>query len=125
MVPDWKQHELRRAYYAAASFMDQQIGRILDSLEETGLTNETAIVFWGDHGYHLGEHGIWCKVTNFEAATRVPLVISVPGQSAPGAVSDALVELLDVFPTLAELAGLTPPKELQGKSLVPLLEVQS
>ena len=75
-----------------------------------------------DHGYHLGEHGIWCKVTNFEAATRVPLVISVPGQFAPGAISDALVELLDVYPTLAELAGLTPPRALQGKSLVPLLE---
>ena len=96
--------------------------RVLDALESTGLYASTAVVFWGDHGYQLGEHGEWCKVTNFELATRVPLILSLPGQQHPGAVSTALVEHLDIFPTLVAAAGLDPPPGLMGRSLLPLVD---
>ena len=91
-------------------------------MERLGLREKTLIVFWSDHGYHLGEHGMWQKQTCFEEAARVPLIISIPGSTGKGKTSPAIVELLDLYPTLADLAGLTPPTSIQGTSLRPLLE---
>lgn len=110
---------LRHGYYAATSFADAQIGRVLDALDRSGLAKNTIIVFWGDHGYHLGEHGLWCKTTCYEADTRVPLIVVAPGGRPRGVRSDALVELLDIYPTLLELCGLPGRQGLEGKSLVP------
>lgn len=112
---------LIQGYYAGTSFIDAQIGRLLDELEELGLTSNTIIVLWTDHGYHLGEHDLWCKTTNFELDTRVPLIISVPGNPG-GLETDALAELVDLYPTLADLAGLEVPDGLEGVSLAPVLE---
>ena len=121
LVPESRHAELRRAYYAAVSFMDSQLGRVLDALEETGLDQNTAVVFWGDHGYQLGEHGLWCKITNFELATRVPLVMRLPNHTNPGSESTALVSLLDIYPTLLDIAGLPPNPSLEGRSFRSLL----
>jgi arylsulfatase A-like enzyme len=116
--------EMIRAYYASVSFMDAQIGRILDALERLHLREKTIVVFWGDHGYHLGEKGRWSKAYSlFEVATRVPFIISVPG-SQPG-VSPRTVQLLDIYPTLVELCELPQPykspAKLEGHSLMTLL----
>lgn len=119
-LPDDLQAELIHGYHAAVSFMDAQVGRVLDHLEKSGLADRTIIVLWGDHGWHLGDHGFWCKHTNYEQATRIPLLISAPGIT-PG-VSKALVETVDLYPTLCELAGLPVPEGLDGTSLRPLLE---
>lgn len=112
--------ELIRGYYAASSYTDAQIGRVLDELERLGLAGNTIVVLWGDHGWQLGEHGLWCKHTNFELAARAPLILRVPGKRA-GARSAALVEFVDIYPTLCELCGLTLTEGLEGTSLVPLL----
>lgn len=117
--PD-NQKRMWSAYYAATKFMDAQVGRILDEVNRLGLRESTAIVFTSDHGYHLGEHGFWEKANLHEEVTRVPLIISVPGMK-PGR-TDALVELVDLFPTLADLAGLSIPDSAQGASLIPILE---
>ena len=113
---------LRHGYYAAVSYLDTQLGKVLDELDKLGLTENTIIVFWSDHGYHLGEHDLWCKTSNFELDARVPFIISAPGvQKQAGVHTDALVELLDIFPTLTDLCGLKEPHKLEGLSLRPIL----
>lgn len=116
-----KVHQLRQGYYASTSFVDAQIGKVLDELDRLQLTDNTIIVLWADHGFHLGEHGLWAKRTNFEIDTRVPLIVCSPDQAMKGRTSDALVELVDVYPTLTELAGLPLPPGLEGASMAPLL----
>ncbi|MDF1812152.1 MAG: sulfatase [Verrucomicrobiales bacterium] len=113
--------EMRRAYYACASFIDAQVGRILVTLDELNLRDNTVICFWGDHGYHIGENNLWCKRNNYELSCRVPLIISVPGQQKPGTRTDALVELVDVLPTLTEACGLPLDPGSEGDSLLPLM----
>jgi len=119
--------KLRRGYYAAISYLDAQVGKVLDALEREGLAGRTIVVFWSDHGYHLGEQTLWAKTSNFELDARVPLLIAAPGKatvdkSAEGKTTAALVELVDLYPTLADLCGLQAPADLDGESLRPLLE---
>ena len=109
-----------QAYYASVTFMDEQVGRVVDELERLGLRESTAIVFTSDQGYHLGEHGFWQKGNLHEEVVRVPLMFSVPGMK-PGR-SSSLVELVDFYPTCTEILGLPTPESLQGKSLVPILK---
>jgi len=116
-----QQRRLKHGYYAAVSFVDTQVGRLLSELKAQGLSNNTIVVLWGDHGWKLGEHNSWCKQTNFEIDTRVPLIIRAPGAKGNGAQTEALVESVDVYPTLCELADLPVPKTLEGRSLTPLL----
>ena len=113
--------DLVHGYYACVSYMDAQVGRVLDELDRLGLRDNTVVVLWGDHGFQLNDHGLFCKHTNYEQAVRSPLIVSAPGDVARGARSDALVELVDLYPTLAELAGLPAPAGVEGTSLVPLL----
>ncbi len=117
-VDDETARTLIHAYHAATSYMDAQLGKVLAALQESGLANNTIIVLWGDHGWHLGDHGMWCKHSNYEQAARVPLIISAAGL-APGK-SNALVETVDIYPTLCELAGLTPPA-MDGRSFAAAL----
>lgn len=112
---------LRHGYHACVSYTDAQIGKLLATLDQLGLAQNTIVVLWGDHGFSLGEKDRWCKGTNFERDTRVPLLIRAPGLKAPGAAAAGLVELVDVFPTLAELASLPAPPHLDGRSLVSML----
>jgi iduronate 2-sulfatase len=116
-----KIRELRHGYYACVSYVDAQIGRLLDKLKRLQLDEKTVVVLWGDHGFHLGEQGLWTKANNYELSTRVPLILSVPGQSPTGTTSEALVELVDVYPTLAGICGLDAPPGVEGISLKPLL----
>lgn len=120
-----EQRELKHGYYAAISFVDAQVGRLLDELDRLGLADNTIVVLWSDHGWKLGEHNGWCKQTNYEIDTRAPLMIRAPGAKSNGTPSNALVEFVDIYPTLCELASLPVPKVLEGKSLVPLLEDSS
>ena len=117
--------ELRRecvqAYYASISFMDAQVGRVVDALDRLGLADSTIIVFTSDHGYHMGEHGLWQKMTLFEESTRVPLFIVAPGVTKPGSVAMSPVSHVDLYPTLAALCGVKAPANLQGQNLQPML----
>jgi iduronate 2-sulfatase len=109
------------AYYAAVSFVDAQVGRVVEALDRLGLRENTTVVLWGDNGYHLGEHGLWKKQSLFEGSARVPLIIAGAGVTARGRVCKRTVEFLDIYPTLADLCDLPPPKNLEGASLRPLL----
>jgi iduronate 2-sulfatase len=113
---------LRHGYFASVSYVDAQIGRLLDGLKQLGLEKNTLVILWGDNGWKLGEHRSWCKMTNYEIDARVPLIVRVPGAKENGQVCDRLVEFVDIYPTLCELAGLTPPAELEGTSFAPLLD---
>lgn len=115
---------LKHAYLACVSYIDAQIGRMLEALESEGLRENTIIVVWGDHGWHLGDMGVWGKATNYEIATRVPLMIWTPDMPAGsrGKTTDALVELIDLYPTLSELADLSMLEHLEGRSFTPLLD---
>lgn len=120
-IGDKQARQLIHGYLACVSYIDAQIGMLLDKLERLGLRENTIIMLWGDHGWHLGEHGIWGKATNYEIATRVPLIVSAPGMSR-NTDSDAIVELVDMYPTLSDLAGLPLPDHLEGKSFAPVLK---
>ena len=118
------QRELIHGYHAAVSYMDAQVGRVLDELDRLALAENTIVVFWGDHGWHLGDHGQWCKHTNYEQAARIPILVRAPGVSKSGARTRAVVETVDLYPTLVELAGLPAPKTshpLDGRSFVTTL----
>ncbi len=113
--------EIRHGYFANIAYMDAQLGKVLDALGKHGLAERTIIVFAGDHGYHIGEQGLWAKTSNFELDAHVPLMIAAPGSQQGGKRSAALVELLDLFPTLAQACGLPKPDGLEGISLLPLV----
>jgi iduronate 2-sulfatase len=115
-----RQKKALAGYYAAVSFMDAQVGKVLDALEKSGQAGNTIVIFTSDHGYHLGEHDFWAKVSLHDESARVPLIVSTPGKK-PG-VSDSLVELLDLYPTTAKLCGLEVPARLQGKDISPILD---
>lgn len=124
-IPEALQRQLIHGYYASTAYMDAQVGRVLDELEALGLYESTIVVLWSDHGYHLGDHGIWTKHTNYEQATRIPLLIHVPGITRPGSVTQQLTETVDLYPTLADVAGLpvpTGPQPISGLSLRPVLQ---
>ncbi|MEM7235619.1 MAG: sulfatase-like hydrolase/transferase, partial [Planctomycetota bacterium] len=117
--------ELIHGYYASTSFVDAQIGKVLSELDRLSLTKSTIVVLWGDHGFHLGDLGIWTKHTNYEQANRIPIIISAPGVTQGGSSSKQPAESVDIFPTLAELTGLPAPKgpqPIDGRSLVPVLK---
>jgi iduronate 2-sulfatase len=119
-LDDAKSRELIHGYLACVSYVDAQVGRVLAALDELGLAENTVVVLWGDHGWKLGDYGMWCKHTNFEVDTRVPLIIAAPGVARAGRCR-ALVEMVDLFPTLTELCGGAPPAACEGQSLLPLL----
>lgn len=114
--------ELRRAYAGSVSYVDAQVGRVLEQLEELGLADDTIVVMWSDHGFMLGEQAIWAKHTLYEEALKSPMMIRVPGMAKAGASSSAVVETVDIYPTLLELCDLPSPGELDGHSLTPMLE---
>lgn len=116
-----QQRRLKHGYYASVSFIDHLVGKLLTELDALGLAQNTVVVLWSDHGWKLGEHNSWCKQTNHEIDAQVPLIIRSPGVSTNGETSNALVELVDVFPTLCELTGLPVPDQLEGRSMAPLL----
>lgn len=112
--------DLRRAYYASCSYVDALVGKVVDELDTLGLRDNTIVVLWGDHGWHLGENDLWCKHSNFEYATHVPMIFRVPG--IDNGITNGLTEFVDIYPTLCELCGLDLPDDLEGTSLVPLMK---
>ncbi|MEM7600234.1 MAG: sulfatase-like hydrolase/transferase, partial [Verrucomicrobiota bacterium] len=124
-ISEETKRKLIHGYYASTSYVDAQIGRVIDGLDELGLRDNTIVVLWGDHGFHLGDLGVWTKHTNYEQANRIPILISAPGVTKPGTATGQLTESVDIFPTLAELAGLAAPsgpQPIDGVSLVPVLK---
>ena len=117
-----KFRQLLQGYYASTSFVDAQLGKLLDELDRLELTQNTIIVLWSDHGFHLGEHGLWAKTTNFELDTRVPLILVDPAEQLKNVTTNAVVELVDIYPTLVDLARLPIPEGLEGLSMAPLLK---
>lgn len=116
---------LKHGYLASVSYIDAQVGLLLDALNRQGLDKNTIVVLWGDHGWKLGEHNSWCKMTNFEIDTRVPLIVRAPGAKENGNQCDRLVEFVDVYPTLCDLAKIPIRDELEGTSFAPLLADRS
>ena len=121
-LPESLQRHVLHGYYAATTYMDANVGKVLTELDRQGLRDNTIIVLWGDHGWHLGEQGHWGKITNFEVCVRSPLIVSVPGQPNQGAHTSALTEFVDIYPGLAGLCGLPIRAELEGYSFAPLLD---
>lgn len=121
-IDDATSRELLRAYYACTTFIDTQIGRVIAELDKLGLRDNTIIVVWGDHGWHLGEYGLWGKATDYEVATRAPLIVWTPDMAKPGKKAEGPVEFVDIYPTLCELAGLPIPSALEGQSFVEQLK---
>jgi iduronate 2-sulfatase len=121
-IPPDLARQLKHGYYAAVSYMDAQVGKVLDELDRLGLRTNTIVVLWGDHGWKLGEHDAWCKHSNVENDVNAPLILSVPGMKNAGAHTQALVEFVDVYPTLSELAGVPLLNHLEGTSFKPLLD---
>ncbi len=121
-IPEDLARRLIHGYCACVSYMDAQLGKVIDEVKRLGLWDNTAIMFWGDHGWKLGEHNSWSKHTNFEIDTRAPLMARMPGMKAEGASTDALVEFVDMYPTLCELCGLDIPDTCEGTSFAPLLD---
>ncbi len=121
-VTEEQAHTLKHGYYACVSYMDAQLGRVLNELDRLGLRERTVVVLWGDHGWKLGEHASWCKHSNLENDTHAPLICCAPGQKKAGGRTRALVEFVDIYPTLCELAGVSRPTHLEGTSFAPLLD---
>lgn len=124
-IPDDMARQLIHGYYASISYMDAQVGKVLDALDELDLADNTIVLLWGDHGFHLGDHSIWTKHTNYEQANRIPLLIRAPGVTRPGTHSGQLAETVDIYPTLAALAGLPAPEvpqPIDGDNLLPVLK---
>jgi uncharacterized sulfatase len=123
-MTDAQRREAIGAYFASITFMDAQVGRVVDALDRLGLRDNTVVIFISDHGYHLGEHGLWQKMSVFEEVARVPMIVHVPGAKGNGKVSTRTVELVDLYPTVVEACGLisSGPHEPEGMSLAPLLE---
>jgi iduronate 2-sulfatase len=122
LLTDPLRREARQAYYASITFMDAQVGVVLDALDGFDLWDTTIVVMTSDHGYLLGEHGLWQKQSVFEPSARVPMIIAAPGMKTKGVVSERLVELIDLYPTLASLCGLDAPDYLTGIDLSPVLD---
>jgi iduronate 2-sulfatase len=120
-LPEDIARRLKHGYYASVSYIDACLGRILDGLEEMGISDNTIVILWGDHGYKLGEHNAWTKQTNYNIDTRVPLIVRAPGSGRPGRSCDRLVELVDLYPTLCDLSGIRVPGNMEGVSFKPLL----
>ncbi len=123
-VPEEMAKELIHGYYACVSYIDAQIGLVLDELERLDLDKNTIVILWGDHGWNLGEHKLWCKHVTFETALRTPLILKVPGLTK-GQRTEAITEYIDIYPTLAELAGLTAPETAAGQSMLPIIQGQN
>lgn len=121
-MPDDLARQLIHGYYACVSYMDAQVGRLLDELDRLDLRSNTVVMLWGDHGWKLGEHGMWCKHTNFEIDAHAPMTVSAPGMGAAGQTTSALTEFVDMYPTLCELCELPLPDHLEGTSMAPLLD---
>lgn len=121
-IPEGKQRDLKRGYYASISHIDAQVGRLLAELKASGLEENTIVILWSDHGWKLGEHNGWCKQTNFEIDTRAPMIIRAPHAKGNGRHSASLVEFVDIYPTLCDLCGIPTPAGLDGVSMKPLLE---
>jgi arylsulfatase A-like enzyme len=113
--------KLIHGYYACVSYVDAQIGRVLEEFENLGLAENTIVVLWGDHGWNLGDHMLWCKHCTFESSLHVPLIIKVPGKTN-GTKTQSITEYIDIYPSLCDLAGIEKPSQLEGESFVPLIE---